>query len=130
MSEDAISKVRALEAALLTQPQAYVETLHVLHAGMYARTVALPAGMVVTGALIKVATLLIVVGEVTVFIGNETRELSGVNVLPASAGRKQAFVAHSDAWLTMIFPTDAATVEAAEEQFTDEADSLLSRKRN
>lgn len=127
MSDGAIGQVRRLEDALLDGPQIDIPTEHVLHAGMYGRTVRIPAGVVLTGALIKIATLLIVNGDVSVFTGGETLRLTGYHVIPASAGRKQAFIAHADTTLTMLFPSQAATVEQAEAEFTDEADLLLSR---
>lgn len=128
MSEAAVDQVRRLEEALLDSPQFEIPTEHVLHAGMYSRTVRIPAGVVITGALIKIATLLIVNGDVSVFTGGETLRLTGYHVIPASAGRKQAFIAHADTTLTMLFPSQAATVEQAEAEFTDEADLLLSRQ--
>lgn len=127
MVPDAIAKVRELEAAVLELPQVRIATSHVIHGGMYSRTICVPAGCVLTGALIKIATLLIVCGTATVFIGDQALVLEGYNVVPASAGRKQAFLAHSDTYLTMLFPSDAQTIEAAEAQFTDEAALLFSR---
>jgi hypothetical protein len=127
MSEAAIDKVRRLESLAAALPQVAIETDHVLHAGLYARTVFVPKGVMITGALIKIATLLIVSGEATVSVDGGTLALRGYTVLPAGAGRKQAFVARTDMHLTMIFPTDATTVEDAEREFTDEADLLLSR---
>ncbi|HSV48351.1 MAG TPA: hypothetical protein VLJ58_21360 [Ramlibacter sp.] len=125
----AIGKVRALESALLAQEdQVEIPTNHVLHAGMYARTVRIPAGHAVTGALIKVPTVLIVNGDVVLYTGDGTVHLTGYHVLPAAAGRKTAFAAIGDTDLTMLFPTQAATVDQAEREFTDEFDALLSRK--
>lgn len=129
MSSDGIDKVQRLQARLLLHKQPDLATHHTLHAGLYTRTVKLSAGQVVTGALIKVATTLTVCGDVTVFIGDQAVKLTGYNVIPASAGRKQAFIAHSDTWLTMAFVTDASTVEQAEDEFTDEAHLLLSRQQ-
>lgn len=131
MSQCAIDKVRALEdcsAALL--PQVNIATSHVLHAGMYARTVMIPAGVLITGALIKIATVLIVSGHVRVFLDDETVEINGHRVFAASAHRKQAFVALTDTYLTMIFKSDAYNHQQAEDQFTDEPDILMSRKDN
>lgn len=127
MSDDAIAQVRALETESLKAPQVDIPTSHVLHAGMYARTITIPAGVLLTGALIKCSTLLIISGDAFVFLDGETVEFNGYGVLPASAGRKQAFVAKTDTRLTMIFATDATCVEEAENQFTDEPDLLLSR---
>jgi hypothetical protein len=128
MSEAAIGKVRELESIAVMLPQVPIGTDHVLHAGLYARTVMVPAGVLITGVLIKIATLLIVQGDALVYIGGEPTRLNGYNVVPAAAGRKQAFIAESDVYLTMIFPTDALDVDEAERQFTDEVELLVSRK--
>lgn len=130
MTSEAIDKVRALENQLAALPQVEIETHHALHGGMYVRTITIPAGVALTGALIRVATVLIINGDADVYIGKSTKRLRGYNVLQASAGRKQAFYAHKDTQVTMVFPTDATTVEQAENEFTEEADRLLSRKQN
>jgi hypothetical protein len=128
MSDAAIAQVRALEAEALKLPQVDIATSHVFHAGVYARTIVIPAGVLLTGALIKCATLLIVSGEVFVFLDDEgATGFSGYTVLPASAGRKVAFFARTDTHLTMIFATDAADVAEAEGEFTGEPELLLSR---
>lgn len=129
MSGAAVDKVRQLEAALWNAPHAPLKTHHVLHGGIYARTIWLPAGAVITGALIKVPTTLTISGDAMVFIGEDAIELQGYNVIPASAGRKQAFVAHTDTHMTMSFATSARTVQEAENEFTDEAHLLLSRRQ-
>jgi hypothetical protein len=54
--------------------------------------------------------------------------LTGYHVLPASGRRKQAYVAHADTWLTMVFATSAQSVEEAEDEFTAEAHKLMSRQ--
>jgi hypothetical protein len=126
MSLVAIEKVRRLERLAREMPQVPVETRHVIHAGLYARTLLVPAGVMITGALIKIATLLIVQGDVIVYVDGAPIHLRGHAVLPASAGRKQAFVAQADTHLTMIFPTRAKTVEEAEREFTDETHLLAS----
>ena len=127
MTDDAIAKVRRLEAvSLLHCEQVEFPTSHLLHGGMYARTLTMQAGSVLTGALLKVPTTLIVSGDCMVFIGTEVIELHGYNVLPGSAGRKQVFVALTDLAMTMQFPTKAKTVAEAEREFTDEYEMLMS----
>lgn len=128
MNSDEIGKVRELETLLMELPQVDLETQHIIHGGTYSRTIMMPAGAALTGALLKIATTLIVSGRVTVFIGDKTLELDGYNVLPASAGRKQAFFAHADTWLTMFCATAAGTLEAIEYEMTDEVDLLCSHK--
>lgn len=128
MSPIAIEAVRRLAAAHRELPQVSLETRHVLHAGLYCRTILIPAGVEITGALIKIPTVVIVSGDCDVFLGEETARLTGYCVLPAAAQRQQAFLAHADTLVTMIFPSSARTVAQAEEEFTDEAQDLASRR--
>lgn len=129
MTPAAISLARRAERIARSKPQLALSTGHVFHAGMYARTITIPANAMITGALIKRATLLIVNGDCSVFTGDEQpMRLTGYHVLPASAGRKQVFITYADTRLTMIFPTQAKSVEAAEAEFTDETELLLSRE--
>lgn len=128
VSQENRGKLQAIQAALLTAPQVDIATDHVIHGGMYARTITIPAGIVLTGAFIKLPTVLIANGNASVFVGDRWVSIEGYHVLAAAAGRKQVFIAHEDTQLTMIFPTDATTIEQAEDEFTDEAELLFSRK--
>jgi len=128
MSADAVDRVRCLEDVVGHCPQVVVETDHLIHAGMYARTIHVPAGMVLTGALIRVPTIVIVSGDCTVYAGEESIDLIGYRVLPGGAGRKQVFVTRTDTDITMLFPTQAGSVEEAEAEFTDEVGLLMSRR--
>lgn len=129
MTPSAIGRVARLEEESLRRDQVDLPTDHVLHAGLYARTVLVPAGTLFTGALVKIPTMLVVTGEAMVWTGNDKPlHLVGHNVVPAAAGRKQAFLAMSDMALTMIFATDAGTVDEAERAFTDEHERLASRR--
>lgn len=129
MTAQAINKVRALEAVTRELPQVEIATDHVLHGGMYARTVCIPAGVVLTGVFIQVPTLLVFDGHATVNAGEEAATLQGYHVLAASAHRRQAFVAHKDTRLTMVFATKVQTVAEAEDEFTNEAHLLFSRNQ-
>lgn len=128
MTGEAVDKVRVAESKLIDMPQVELPTRHSLHAGMYARTIRIPAGVAITGALIKIPTILIVSGHCEVFTGAESVVMNGYHVLQAAAHRKQVFLAYSDTDLTMLFPTTATTVEQAENEFTDEADMLQTRR--
>lgn len=127
MSDGAIETVRKLEKLTSAMPQTKIATTHTFHAGMYARTVMVPAGVLITGTLVKIPTLLIVSGHTIMYVDGQPKEIETHAVLAASKRRKQAFVALTDTYLTMIFPTEAKTVEEAELEFTDEIDLLMSR---
>jgi hypothetical protein len=117
-----------IQNEILKKPQIEVNTEHIIHGGMYIRTIRLAPEVVLVGALIRVSTVLIVSGKTAVFTGEGWIELDGYHVIPARAGRKQIFVTREDTSITMIFRTDAKTVAQAEEEFTDEAEALMSRK--
>lgn len=129
MHEIDFGKVRELEALNAARPQVAVRIEHEFHAGVYARTAYIPKDTLVTGALIKIPTLLIIEGDTMIYVGeDDPLHATGYNVIRAAAGRKQAFVALSDVKLTMIFATAAKTAEEAEAEFTDELDLLTTRR--
>ncbi len=128
MAADTVEAVARLEAEVLKLPQVDIETHHAFHAGMYARTIKVPAGVLLTGALIKIPTVLVISGDAVVYTSEGPVEIVGYHVMLGSAGRKQAFVARADTWLTMIFPTTVTTVPEAERQFTNDYDRLFSRR--
>lgn len=127
MTPEAIIKIQQAESEAKRLPQVPIETTHCLHAGMYSRTVLIPANTIITGALIKRSTQLMLAGHAVVFVGEETFDVCGYHLFAASAGRKQAFYTHLDTWLTMCFATSAQTIEDAEAEFTDEFKNLASR---
>lgn len=130
MSDEALTAVRALEARLLAMEQVPIRTHHQIHGGIYTRTICIPKGVTVTGALIKVPTTLIISGDLTVFTGTDEVRVTGYAVFPGSAGRKQAVQAHADTWVSMSFPTKAMSLAEAESEFTDEEGMLASRHSN
>jgi hypothetical protein len=128
-SPDVLKAIYAAQALVSSGPQAEVETTHVLHAGMYARTVRVPAGVRAVGTLIKIPTLLIVQGDMDMWSGEDWLEIRGYGVLPGEAGRKALFVTRSDVWMTMLFATQAQTVDEAERECTDEYEDLITRRK-
>lgn len=61
-----IAEVKALEAFNETMPPADVPTDHFIHAGCYVRTCRIAAGVLLTSALIKVPTVVIISGDVVI----------------------------------------------------------------
>lgn len=125
---EALEILNRVETKMRTMPQIEVKTEHVLHAGMYARTVRLDARVAIVSVLIKVPTVLTVNGKCRVFDGRDWRQFEGYHVLPAAAGRKMVYVTFAPTEITMVFPSKAKTVEEAEREFTDEDNMLLSRQ--
>lgn len=122
-------KVADLESLLLQSPnQIELETLHLIHAGIYARTIFIPAGTVLTGALIDVENICTVCGDITVTTNDGAKRFTGYHVLAAYAGHKRAGFAHADTWWTAIVPTEFKDVESIENSVTREADRLYFRR--
>lgn len=121
MSPEAIDKTRQLEADLLNLDQHQLAMRHDLHFGVYTRTLFLQGGQVLSSALMKVATTMIVVGNARIFIGEAAPlVLEGYNVITCSAGRKVAVAADGDVFMSTYFATEAKTREEAEREATDE----------
>lgn len=127
-SPELLKKMQDAQGKLLPDSDFEIQTEHILHGGMYARTIRMAANSWIMGALMKVPTILIVNGYVRMMAGEKWYGLSGFHVMPASAGRKQIFAAIEPTEITMIFPSRARTVEEAESEMTDEAELLVSHR--
>jgi len=122
---EAIDTVRRLETEMRKRKQLEFVTEHLLHAGMYTRTVRMPAHAVIAAVLFKVPTVLIIEGSAEVWSNHELIRVDGYTVVPCAAGRKIALVTLTELSASMMFPTDAKTVEEAQRQFTDEYEMLV-----
>lgn len=129
MSEVApIDHVRALETALLAQPQVDLLTQMFAHGGIGARTIMIPAGTALNGALTRISNICIVSGDISVTTDNGLKRLTGFNVISAEAGAKRAGYAHSDTWWTTVWRTDETESVAMENEMTEEAEMLQTRR--
>jgi len=121
-----------VQHTLLGTPQIEVHTEHIIHGGIYTRTIRMKPGTYVMGALYKVPTTVVLSGTLWAFTGVKWTKFDGYHVIAASRGRKQIFATPleniEDAVITMSFRTDAKTVEEAENEMTDEAGLLMSRR--
>ena len=122
-----VATVRQLESYLLALPQIDLATTHVVHGGMCARTILIPAGTVLTGAQTNLDNICIICGDITVTTDAGPRRLTGYHVLPANAGAKRVGVAHADTWWTTIHCTDLTDITDIENEMTDEGAALGSR---
>ena len=127
-SPESVEKIKLAEEIIRGRAQIEFCTEHIFHAGMYARTVRIAANVVFTSVLIKRATLLVSQGSYEVFAGDRWARYDGYNVLCGFPGRKQIYRTITEIQLTMIFPTEAASIADAENEFTDESEILLSHK--
>ena len=128
MTPKALAEIQAIEDYLFTLPEVHIQVTHTLHAGIYARTVHIPAGTATVGAFVKIPTVLTVSGDGALFVGDGCFEVEGFTILEGQAGRKQAFTAYTDCDVTMAFATNAQTAEEAEREFTDDFERLQNRR--
>lgn len=122
-----LDRVRELEQVLRGFPQSRLETHHMLHGGMYARTIFIPAGTVLVGTLSKLDNICIVNGDITVTTDEATVRLAGYHILPATKGYKRVGLAHADTYWTTLIQTTKTTIQEAEDEFTNESEFLQSR---
>jgi hypothetical protein len=122
------ASVCALEQIALKYPQVDLSTAMQCFGGMAARTILVPAGTLLTGALTNIDNLCIVSGDITVTTDEGVIRLTGFHVLPAKAGHKRAGLAHADTWWTTVWPTALSDATAIEDEMTGESNLLQTRR--
>lgn len=123
-----ISDVTRLEKIILSALQVDLMTEHSLSGGVYARTIYLDAGCVLTGATHKKDHINIVVGDITVTTDKGPLRLTGHHVLETKAGAKRAGVAHAKTVWTTVCATDKTDLHEIEDDLVLEADRLQTRQ--
>lgn len=121
-------KVRELEQFTLGMPQVDLQTSHVVFGKMCARTILIPAGTLLTGALTNCDNVCVMSGDITVTTDEGPQRLVGHHVLPARAGFKRAGVAHADTYWTTVWPTELTDIAAIEDEMTSESAMLQTRR--
>ena len=86
-----IDKVRRLGEVLKALPQIPFITEHLLHAGMYTRTVRLPPDTVCAAVLIKLPTVLIIQGACRVYSDDELIEVTRLQRPAGQRGPQDRF---------------------------------------
>lgn len=123
--------VEALEERLLALPQeqqTQFKTTHALSGGVYARTIFIPAGSRLVGAVHNKDHINVLVGDISVLTDDGAARLTGFHVLPTGAGMKRAGYAHADTTWTSLIRTDLTDLEAIEDEITPESEKLQTRR--
>lgn len=120
-------KVEILEERILQIPQVDLRTTHALSGGLYARTIYIPAGTVLTGAKHKKDHINVLMGDITVSTDDGMKRLTGYHVLPTQAGAKRAGYAHSDTCWTTICKTELTDIDAIEDELVENSSRLQTR---
>lgn len=120
-------KLAQLERLILAVPQVDLRTRHEVSGGVYARTIYIPAGTVLTGATHKKDHINIVVGDITVSTDDGMKRITGHHVLPTKAGMKRGGFAHADTVWTTVCHTELTDIAAIEDELVVESDQLQTR---
>ena len=124
-----IADVLRLEEIILKVPQIDLRTTHHLSGGMYARTIFLDPGTVLTGATHKTDHINIVLGDISVTTDEGVRRLTGYHILPTKAGMKRAGYAHGPTAWTTVCKTDKTDLAEIENELVIEAEKLQTRQQ-
>ena len=106
--------ILALEASLLSQEQIEIPPTHLMHGGMYARAVTVPAGTLLTGNIYKYDHIEVMTsGKILVTTDDgQSRQLSGFHLMPALSGKKRAAYAIDETtWITFHTVGNADNIE-------------------
>lgn len=120
--------VRQAESYLLTLPQIDLGTTHIVHGEVSVRTIFIPAGGHVTGALTNLANVCLIHGDITVTTDNGPHRFTGFHILPAQPGAKRYGVAHADTYWTTVHHTKQTDIAAIEDEMTSESALLQTRR--
>jgi hypothetical protein len=123
------SQIDTIERVFRDLPQAEISTEHWIAGGLYCRRITIPRGVFAVGALhLKDHVSVMVSGRMRVLTEAGMEELAGHHVWTPKPGLRRVGFAYEDTvWLT-VHRTDAATVEAAEDELFANPDGLLSRR--
>lgn len=125
---DAKAKIYKFEAMLLQMPQAHTPVTHEFCDGIYARTMFIPKGVALTGAIHSNENFLIIrTGDITVWTEAGMKRLRTGELIFSKAGIKRVGYAHEDTLLTTFHanPTNEKNPELLWELFTVPDESYL-----
>lgn len=123
LEHEILDAVDAGEAILLDY-----EVEHCFKGGMYARTIYIPKGMIITGRLHYVDHInFLMEGKLQVTIGKETQIISAPAIIPADGGFKKAAVALENSMWVSVHTTETTDVDAAEEELMEPVPEYISK---
>lgn len=124
----AAAGIEALQALMLGLPQIDLQTSQVVNGKVCARTIFIPAGTDLIGARANKPHINVVMGDIAVTTDAGPVRITGHRVFAAPAGHKRAGRAFADTHWTTIWFTELTEPEAIEDEMTDEAAMLQTRR--
>lgn len=127
-TRDVRAKILALEAEMKKQPQVEIPVRHYFSAGVYAREITIPKGVLLTGKIHKYQQINILSkGDLSVWIeGDAVARVKAPFTTVSPPGTKRIAYAHEESVWTTILPTDETDPAKIEASFTcdDEAEYI------
>lgn len=132
IQETTREKVNRLEDALRSVPQVDCPIRHHFAPGIYAREITIPKGTVLTGAIHKQESLVVLsAGRLRLVTDDGTVEISAPYTLTCKAGAKNAALALEDSVWTNFFATEETDQDKLVEILTEsKASDLLGGDTN
>lgn len=126
-------QIERLEALMLEaegEAGVQVDTWHQFAPGLYARTILIRAGTLLTGAAHREGHLNIAHGDITVWTEDGMKRLTGYHVLPSRPGAKRVGLAHADTYWTTVHanPGEVRDVGELEHMLAEDPESLQHRR--
>ena len=130
IASKAREQIEQAEQALLTFPQVVLETWHHFADGLVARTIMIPAGTVLTGAVHKAEHLNVCFGDIDVMTDAGMQRLTGYHVIPSLPGTKRIGRTYSDTLWTPVHlnPGNERDIAKLEDALVEDAHRLQSRR--
>lgn len=112
----ALAPIQALQAFMAREPeQVKLEVRHHFTAGLYARELCVPAGVVLVGALHRTRHLFVLLqGTIVVNDGSGPREVSAPSITETQPGIKRAIHALTDARMVTFHVTEETDMDKIE----------------
>jgi hypothetical protein len=125
MNEIQTIDIEAVEAHMLTLPQAECPVEHIFGPGIYIRQVLLPAGAIVMGHSHKMPCLNVVLsGKLALLEGGVLREVEAPYIFTGSVGRKVAYVLE-DCVFQNIYATEETDLDKLEEMCVEKSSAYM-----
>ena len=123
MSELALKdKILALEDQIAKMPQIEGKVDHLFVDGLYARTLYIPAGAVLTGKVHKRDHInFLMKGTIRVMTDDGMKLLEAPQIISSKKGIKRAGFAITDTEWTTVHATTATDVDSAEDEIVEES---------
>jgi hypothetical protein len=114
-SAELSEKIFAIEKVMLGLPQVELPVTHQFTQGVYTRTITVPAGVWMTGAVHRMSNMnFLLKGRVTIITENGPVELSAPAILPSPAGTKRFGFVHEEMVWSTVLGTDLTDPEEIE----------------